>query len=543
MRKINKVSSAEQTENAQVDKPFFLVSAVVILGMILLMVIFDEQTGALMNDLYNFTAYNFGWAYLAITLIFLFVILYIAFSKLGRIRLGGPKARPEFKTMTWIAMFFCSGIGTALMTWATKEWAYYMQSPPFDMASGSVMATEYAMAYPIFHWGPLGWVIYSVLAFPIGYMYWNRNMNTYHFADACSGVIGKRNAKGLLGKIINFTLILGLIGANGTSLGSGTPMLSESVCQLLGIPHTFGVDIVVVCIWTAIFTTSVTLGLQKGIKILSDINVIGVLTLLAFILIVGPTSFIINNYVNAHGIMITDFFRMSVYTDPIGQTGFAQDWTVFYWAWYYAYAPFMGAFIARVSRGRTLREIAISTLGAGTIGAGIFHGIMGGNAMHQQLSGSLDFIGILNEQGDAAAIVASLRQLPLSLIILIVFCFCGFIFSATTIDSAAYSMAQTSCKEIKQGQEPPRYVRLTWALAMGAIALVVMNIGGMTPIKTSSLLVALPIMIFSALAVISFFRWVREDKGKILAEIEEDQALMEAEYRGESTPAMEESGE
>lgn len=293
----------------------------------------------------------------------------------------------------------------------------------------------------------------------------------------------------------------------------------------------------------AIFTTSVTLGLQKGIKILSDINVIGVLTLLAFILIVGPTSFIINNYVNAHGIMITDFFRMSVYTDPIGQTGFAQDWTVFYWAWYYAYAPFMGAFIARVSRGRTLREIAISTLGAGTIGAGIFHGIMGGNAMHQQLSGSLDFIGILNEQGDAAAIVASLRQLPLSLIILIVFCFCGFIFSATTIDSAAYSMAQTSCKEIKQGQEPPRYVRLTWALAMGAIALVVMNIGGMTPIKTSSLLVALPIMIFSVLAVISFFRWVREDKGKILAEIEEDQALMEAEYRGESTPAMEESGE
>ena len=109
MRKINKVSSAEQTENAQVDKPFFLGSAVVILGMILLMVIFDKQTGALMNDLYNFTAYNFGWAYLAITLIFLFVILYIAFSKLGRIRLGGPKARPEFKTMTWIAMFFCSG--------------------------------------------------------------------------------------------------------------------------------------------------------------------------------------------------------------------------------------------------------------------------------------------------------------------------------------------------------------------------------------------------------------------------------------------------
>lgn len=342
-------------------------------------------------------------------------------------------------------------------------------------------------------------------------------------------MIGERNAKGLLGKFINFTLILGLIGANGTSLGSGTPMLSESVCSLLGIPHTFGVDVVVVCIWTAIFTTSVTLGLKKGIKILSNINVAAVLALLAFILIVGPTSFIINNYVNAHGIMLTEFLRMSVYTDPIAKTGFPQAWTVFYWAWYYAYAPFMGAFIARVSRGRTLREIVVTTLGAGTLGAGLFHGIMGGNAMNQQLTGQLDFIGILNEQGDAAAIVASIRELPLAVVILVIFCFCGFIFSATTIDSAAYSMAQTSCKVIKEGEEPPRYVRLTRALAMGAIALVVMNIGGMTPIKTSSLLVALPIMIFSVFAVISFFKWIKEDEHKILEDIKEDEAIMDAE--------------
>ncbi len=506
MQKTNPAVSPVKEKNAPVDKPFFLVSAVIIIAMIILMVVFDKQTGELMNIAYNFTANSMGWAYLAITLIFFFVMIYIAVSKIGRLRLGGPKARPEFATLTWIAMFFCSGIGTALMTWATKEWAY-----------------------PIFHWGPLGWVIYTILAFPIGYMYWNRHQDTYHFADACSGVIGERNAKGLLGKFINFTLILGLIGANGTSLGSGTPMLSESVCSLLGIPHTFGVDVVVVCIWTAIFTTSVTLGLKKGIKILSNINVAAVLALLAFSLIVGPTSFIINNYVNAHGIMLTEFLRMSVYTDPIAKTGFPQAWTVFYWAWYYAYAPFMGAFIARVSRGRTLREIVVTTLGAGTLGAGLFHGIMGGNAMNQQLTGQLDFIGILNEQGDAAAIVASIRELPLAVVILVIFCFCGFIFSATTIDSAAYSMAQTSCKEIKEGEEPPRYVRLTWALTMGAIALVVMNIGGMTPIKTSSLLVALPIMIFSVFAVISFFKWIKEDEHKILEDIKEDEAIMDAE--------------
>lgn len=529
MQKTNPAVSPVKEKNAPVDKPFFLVSAVIIIAMIILMVVFDKQTGELMNIAYNFTANSMGWAYLAITLVFFFVMIWIAVSKIGRLRLGGPKARPEFATLTWIAMFFCSGIGTALMTWATKEWAYYMQTPPFDMTPDSVLATEYAMAYPIFHWGPLGWVIYTILAFPIGYMYWNRHQDTYHFADACSGVIGERNAKGLLGKFINFTLILGLIGANGTSLGSGTPMLSESVCSLLGIPHTFGVDVVVVCIWTAIFTTSVTLGLKKGIKILSNINVAAVLALLAFILIVGPTSFIINNYVNAHGIMLTEFLRMSVYTDPIAKTGFPQAWTVFYWAWYYAYAPFMGAFIARVSRGRTLREIVVTTLGAGTLGAGLFHGIMGGNAMNQQLTGQLDFIGILNEQGDAAAIVASIRELPLAVVILVIFCFCGFIFSATTIDSAAYSMAQTSCKEIKEGEEPPRYVRLTWALAMGAIALVVMNIGGMTPIKTSSLLVALPIMIFSVFAVISFFKWIKEDEHKILEDIKEDEAIMDAE--------------
>lgn len=522
MKKERDNAPATAERPAQVNKPFFIISAAIVITMIVLMVVFDKATGEIMQTLYNFTGNQLGWAYLVITFVFFLFLLWLAFSKFGRIRFGGPKARPEFKTVTWIAMFFCSGIGTALMTWATKEWAYYMQSPPFDMAANSVMATEYALAYPIFHWGPLGWVIYSVLAFPIGYMYWNRKQESYKFADACVGVIGEKNTKGILGCIINFTLILGLIGANGTSLGTGTPMLAEAVCQLLGLTHTFGVDIVVVLIWTAIFTTSVTLGLQKGIKVLSDINVVAVLALLAFILIVGPTSFIINAFVNSNGIMIQDFVRMAIYTDPIGKTGFPQDWTVFYWAWYYAYAPFMGAFIARVSKGRTFRETIVTTLGAGTIGAGMFHGIMGGNAMFQQLSGKLDFIKILNEQGDAAAVVASIRQLPFDIIILVIFVICGFVFSATTIDSAAYSMAQTSCKEIKEGEEPPRYTRLVWALTMGSIALVVMNIGGLVPIKTTSLLVAFPIMIFSCFAVITLKKWLKEDEAQIMADIEEE---------------------
>jgi BCCT family betaine/carnitine transporter len=497
---------------APVDKPLFFGSAGLITILVVLMIVFEEKSGTALQGIFNFLTDQMGAVYLWATIISGFFIAWLAFGKYGNVKLGGPDAQPEFKTGSWLAMFFCSGIGTSLLAWASKEWYYYYVSPPFGLEAQSVAAAEMASSYAIFHWGILGWVIYCIMAFPIGYAYYNRNYNSVRFSTACIGVIGEKNAKGALGKFIDFLLIFGLMGANSTSLASGTPMLAESCSRLLGIEHTFMVDVVVILIWTAIFTTSVTLGLKKGIKVLSDINVVGVLILCSFIFVVGPTWFMINSFTNSMGIMMSDFFRMAFYTDPIGKSMFPQWWTVFYWAWYFAYAPYMGAFIARISKGRSFKEIAMGVILGGSLGCAIFHVIFGGNALYQQLNGLYDFVGVAQSSGDFTAVVGALMNLPGSLFILILFCFVGFIYSATTIDSSAFTMATVASKDMGEDEEPRWWNRMFWAVMLGGLSLVVMNIGGLTPIKTMSLVVAFPILIFVMISLISLSRWLKEDQ-------------------------------
>ncbi|KKM11654.1 L-carnitine/gamma-butyrobetaine antiporter [Clostridiales bacterium PH28_bin88] len=509
------------------DKPLFFGAASITLLIVLYMIIFEKSTTVVVSNLFNFFTDQWGWAYIWATMICFGVMMWLAFGKYSQVKFGGPDAKVEFSTFSWIAMFFCSGIGTSLLAWASKEWYYYYISPPFGIEAKTAEAADIAAAYPIYHWGILGWVIYGIMAFPIGYAYWNRRQGSLRFSTACSGVIGDKNANGIFGKFIDFLLIFGLVGANATSLGSGTPMLAESVSRLLNIPHTFTVDIWVVVIWTAIFTTSVTLGLKKGIKVLSDINVIAVFILLGIVFVVGPKWFMINTFTDSVGIIIQNFFRMSFYTDPVGRSMFPQWWTVFYWAWYFAYAPYMGIFIARVSRGRTFREVVLGVLIGGTLGTSIFFMIFGNNALYQQLTGGFDFIGTVSSSGDAAAILGALMVLPLSKIILIIFTFVGFVYSATTIDSSAYSMATVSSKELKFGQEPAWFNRMFWALISGGVALVVMNIGGLTPVKTTSLVVAFPILIFVLVALWSFFKHLKADQPHLLKPSPEDTEIDE----------------
>jgi len=503
------------SDKTNVDKPLFYGSALVTGLIVVLLLLFPEGGKKVLSMLFNYCTDQLGWAYIWMTVICFGIMLWLAFGKYKDVKFGGPDARVEFKTFSWVAMFFCAGIGTALLAWASKEWHFYYTSPPFGVEPKSVEAAEWAASYPIYHWGPLGWVIYSILAFPIGYAYWNRREGGLRFSTACSGVIGERNTKGPLGKFIDFLLIFGLFGANATTLGSGTPMLASAISTALGIEHTFMIDVFVLAVWSVLFTTSVALGLKKGIKNLSDINLWAVFGLCGLIFIVGPTSFMFNTFTDSVGIIVTNFFRMSFYTDPIRRSMFPQWWTVFYWAWYWAYAPYMGVFIARVSRGRTFKETVAATLIGGSTGCALFFMIFGNNALHQQLSGGYDFLAVAKDSGVDAAIIGALSVLPLFPLILGLFIFTGFVYSATTIDSSAYSMATVSCKDLKPGTEPSLFARIFWALVLAGVALAVMNIGSLGAVQTASLVAAFPILIFSAIAIWSFLKYLKEDQPQL----------------------------
>jgi BCCT family betaine/carnitine transporter len=495
-----------------VDKPLFYGSALVTGLIVVALLLFPEGGKKLLSTLFNFCTDQLGWSYIWATLICFGIMLWLAFGKYKDVKFGGPDAKVEFKTFSWVALFFCAGIGTALLAWASKEWHFYYTSPPFGVEAQSAEAAQWAAAYPIYHWGPLGWVIYSILAFPIGYAYWNRREGGLRFSTACSGVIGEQNTKGALGKFIDFLLIFGLFGANATTLGSGTPMLASAISTALGIEHTFMIDVFVLAVWSILFTTSVALGLKKGIKNLSNINLWAVFILCSIIFIVGPTAFMFNTFTDSVGIIGTNFFRMSFYTDPIRRSMFPQWWTVFYWAWYWAYAPYMGVFIARVSRGRTFKETVLATLGGGSAGCALFFMIFGNNALYQQLNGGFDFLAVAKASGVDAAIIGALGVLPLFPLILGLFIFTGFVYSATTIDSSAYSMATVSSKDLKPGHEPSVFARIFWALVLAGVALAVMNIGSLGAVQTASLVAAFPILIFSAIAIWSFLKYLKADQ-------------------------------
>ena len=509
-------------KSAPIDKLVFWPALIVVVATIVPLIAFPEASSEVLSRILGLITQNLGFLFLWFTIGALGVLLWFAFGRYGSVKFGDPGDEPEFRTVSWIGMLFCAGIGTSLLYWATIEWVYYYQAPPFGIEAETAEAAHWGAMYGLFHWGPMAWALYCIPALPIAYAFHNRKIPFLRISQACRGVIGDR-ADGPLGKLIDVLFIFGLIGGTGTSLGLGTPILSESISSLLGIERTFALDAFVIVVWTAIFGTTVYLGMEKGIKRLADANVYLGFFLCAFVLVAGPTVFILDTFTNSFGLMITNFFRMSLYTDPVGQSGFPQTWTVFYWAWWIAYAPFMGLFVARISRGRTIREVVWANLVWGSFGCWLFFAVFGNTALFYQLDGKVPVIQIMNDTSPQAAIVAVVEALPMGTFVLVLFVAMCFIYSATTLQASAYTIASVASRDLVAGEsEPLRWNRLFWALALGGMAVALMYLGGLKPLQTASLIVALPLMFVIALCVWSFLRWLKEDEEKSILWRKED---------------------
>ncbi len=501
----------QEETGAPIAKGIFWPAVITVVSLILFMIVFEEPSKKAISVMFNYCTDQMGFLYIWFGIFALIACLWIGYGKYGDIRLGGPDATPEFSRWSWIAMFFCSGVGTSLIFWSSIEWSYYYGAPPFGIEKHSQAAAEWAGMYGIFHWGPSGWAIYLLSAFPIGYAYYNRKMSGLRLSTACAGIIGEERALGMVGKIIDILMIFGLVGGTGTTLAAGTPMLAEAICQMFGITHTPGVDLAVVVIWTAIFTISVILGLKRGIKILSDINVVAVFFLCGIIFVLGPTFFMVNMFTDSMGLLVTNYARMAFYTDPIRRSMFPQWWTIFYWAWWVAYGPYMGIFIARISKGRTFRDLTTTVILAGSGGCALFFLIFGNNAMYAQMHDIFPVIDVMKNQSPSAAIIGVIMQLPMKWLILPLFIFVGFVYSGTTVDSSAYALATVSSQDMKEGQEPVLFNRGFWAIALGGIALVLMKIGGLGPLKTASLVVSVPLIFLMVISIFSLLKWLKVD--------------------------------
>ncbi len=509
------VTKAGPAVQPTLDKRVFLPTFILVVVAGAILVLNPERAESALNASWKIVTGYFSWLYLLVAVVSIAALSWLAFGRYGSVKLGGPEDEPEFSTLSWISMMFTAGIGIGLVYWAFVEPIYYLRSPPFGIEPGGALAAEWAHMYGKFHWGIVPWTIYALPALPIAYALYVRKEPFSRISAASGGALGKWSG-GWLGIGIDVIVILGIIGAAGTTMGLSLPLVTALVSQCLSVPDTLMLKIGVLIMWTAVFGTSVYLGLDQGIRHLANLNLVIGLGFLIFMLIVGPTVFILSMTTNSIGLMFDNIFRMSFWLDPVSKGGFPETWTVFYWGWWIGYAPMVGLFVARISRGRTIKQVILGEVVWGSLGCWAFFAVFGGYSIHAELNGILDIAGILDERGIPAAIISILGSLPGGKITLLMFTVLAIVFLATTLDSSAYVLASVSTKNLAVDGDPARWNRFAWAFALAIISVGLITMGGLEAVKTSTVIVALPLIPVLFILQLSLFNWLRKDFGKAL---------------------------
>jgi betaine/carnitine transporter, BCCT family len=458
-------------------------------------------------------------------------LLYFSLSKYGNIRFGNGK--PEFKTFSWLVMMFCAGMGSSMMLWAVIEPLYYLTGPPMGVDPMSPEAFALAGTYGIFHWTITAWTFFAVGAIPMCYRFYILKKPGLSLSGACEGVLGEKT-NGPLGKLIEIVVVFGILGGHGTTLVLGIPMMQNNFANLFGIPDSLATGFGIIILVTAIFMISSWLGLDRGMKNLSNINAYAAIALAVYFIICGPALFELNLLTNALGYISNNFLHMSLWTDPINKGGFPEGWTAFYWAWWLALGPWMWMFTTRISRGRTLRGVMLGMLGAGSAGCILYFAAIGGYTLDLQLGGTMDLVGKLAANGAPQTITDVVLTLPAGQIILFIWAIVAIIFLATTLDSSSYTLAATMTVGLREGENPAKWFKLFWAVMLAAVPCALLFAGAsLKAFQSMAILTAVPIAIFTIIALWGGAKWIFRDYSALskeqIIEQENRKILMEIE--------------
>ena len=488
------------------DKPLVYLSFAVLLAVVLPIVVIPDSASSVIDAAFAFVTTKFSWFFLLGGFGIFITLLIIAVTKYGDVRLGGDT--PKYSNFSWFAMLFTAGVTAAVIYWSVVEWGYYIDGPPLNIEARSREAQEWALAYGIFHWGPVAWAFYAALALPFAYMIFVKRDTHIDMENmirpACPKV-----TRGW-GTVLNLLFVVSLLAGVATSLGLGTPLVTQILSDLTGVSNGFGSQLFVVIVITVVFSWSVYSGLDKGIKNLSTVATIMMLILLGYTLIFGPTIFMLEAFSNSFGLILGNLVEISLWSDVTNQNAkFTHWWTVFYWAWWAVYGPFMGMFIARISQGRTVRSMIFGTISYGTLGAAVCFSIFGGYAMNLELSGVLEVTKVMKDSGNAAAITQVFASLPAGTLVLMFLGVAAVIMLATTFDSASYTLAMVSSKSLEMGTDPDRNLRLIWSVAIAILPIGMLFLGGLEPLKTASIVMGLPMMFVLFLGIKSFLNMAK----------------------------------
>lgn len=501
--------NASKSISGTIDWFIFCVSSLLLLFLVIMIISFPQSSATLIDELYLSITASAGVLYVLAAICVLSFLLCLAFSRYGSI-VFGEVAQPTYPFFSWCSMLFCAGIGASLIYWGATEWVLYYIEPPFGLEARSDEAIRWATAYGLFHWGPVGWAFYCVPAIALGCSYYIKKIPVLRLSAACAPILRTQKDR-WPGRVIDLFFLIGVVASSATGLGFGTSVVSSSVSELTGISEGIGLQIIIILFATGIIAYSVYRGLDKGILILSKINMGLAIAFIVFVFIVGPSKFILEMGLASIGVFVSEFLRMLTWTDPMERTNFVESWTVFYWAWWLAMGPFMGMFICRISEGRTIRQVVFGVLGCGSLGCSLFFIVLGNYALYLELAGTYNVIEQAVQASPSTAIAGIVALLPMGQFWLIFLAVIGLIFMSTTYDSASYTLAAGATRELKDHKHPARWHRVFWAIALGALPVSLLFVGGLRELQTASLIASLPILFIYILLIISIMLTLRSE--------------------------------
>ncbi len=459
----------------------------------------------LIAQTYSVIVENFGSSYLILTIFcFIFLIL-ISLSKYGNYVLGGSNSSTEFSYFSWIGMLFCSGIGGGIIYWSGVEWAYYVEIPQFNIKPYSDESYSLASAYGLFHWGISAWSIYGIPAIALSIAFYKYNLNSLRLSSSLKGLGFKNIESSFFGRLIDLIFVLATVGAAGGTIGSYIPMLSSGFSSLLDIKNGLHIDIGVIILCVGLFGFSVYKGLDKGIRNLSNFNLILALIFICLIIISTDLTELIKSSFLGIKFSIIYFWDMST-LGISAPSEFAKEWTIFYWAWWVAFGPLVGLFIARISKGRSIRQVIFGMLFFGTLGTWLFYLVLGGYSMNGEINNDLNVIQSMKEIGHAETAILVIKSLPMNVFMLIIFCIITIVFITTSYDSMSYVISSHVLKTEGNIKDPHKNLRLSWAIILGVLPAVLVLYSDHSVALDLILITSLPLLFIYPLMALSIVR-------------------------------------
>ncbi|RDW15835.1 BCCT family transporter [Oceanobacillus arenosus] len=491
---------------SQTGNSVFIISVLLTLIFIIWGVFFTDNLAYVTGNIYNGSIDYLGWLYLGATLFFVVFSIFLLFSKYGNIRLGKKTDRPDFNTASWLAMLFGAGMGVGIVYWAVAEPVTHFTNPPYGEAY-TIEAANTAMKFTFFHWGLDPWAIYTMVGLALAFFQYNKRLPAA-VSSAFYPILGDK-VFGPIGKTIDILSIFATVFGIATSLGLGAMQVTAGMHHIFGIPNELFVQLIVIAVATVIFIISINTGLERGIQYLSNAAMILSFVIMLVVLVVGPTLTIIKVFFNTTGLYVSDFIQMSLRLIPFGEGAeWIASWTLFYWAWWIAWAPFVGMFIARVSKGRTIREFVIGVLIVPTLGTCLWMSIFGGSALELVQAAGNEGLAVFISENVSLSIFTFFEHLPFSSLLSILGFAVVAIYYVTVADTATFVLGMLS----EGGTlNPSTKIKVTWGIIQSALAAVLLLAGGLEVLQTASIAAALPFTIILIIMCFSLLKGLKSE--------------------------------